>query len=760
MKCDKCGNIMPDNARFCTVCGNAFIDVEAEETTVLRGGDDMMTGGMPGGNSVGNTVGGNAPGSEMSGGYSTGLVPMRNVRKKEEIVIDYEFPGGDYSSTNVQQRRDDYWMYDRPTTRDYVNPTPGGGYVGQVRYGNGYGVPVNYENDNRGYGAPQQGYPQGGQQGYPQGGQQEYPQGGQPGYPQGQQVFPQSSQQGPQGSGRRPAQDISQKLAQQEARRQERDIPPTQGVSPKPPKPPKNNGKNKALPFIIIGIAAAVILAAAAVGFFAFKDKIKDYRAKSNSTYIYVADYEYKNVVNAKKGITAEFDELGTDYLETPGFDPDGKYFYYFTKYDKSAGYGVLNRVKVNKLGKNSDKNNDATEEISSKVSGLYKFMPDGTFFYVKEGTMYYYDGRTSKKLDKNVSNIVSDEKGEFIVYQVDDGDADHKKLYYADMKDFNNRILLADDVSGHIVGDKGQIYYIKSVYDSDTYDFYYELYVTNKNKNSKVISDDVYDFVFDVNAGQVFYTVENGKKTDPNNAYSEEYQDLYLYDGNDSKLITSDNKKVKLSYGYDNHSSATSISENGECTVTYAGDGKSYNVSSDLESVIASDIFIYNVEQGPAYYDDDNDTLYICRKSGNNIELEEKLTTVKDASVGDEGVYFLYFSEKAGDNDVCDIYLHKDGSDVLVGSSVTAGDTTLLYPDGTIVEYKDDDTALVMNPAKKLEYEVNDNKGDIVYNGVKDFYFISDRDLYHYNGKTDKLIDTDVEYIISSYEYTPIVIF
>ena len=75
-------------------------------------------------------------------------------------------------------------------------------------------------------------------------------------------------------------------------------------------------------------------------------------------------------------------------------------------------------------------------------------------------------------------------------------------------------------------------------------------------------------------------------------------------------------------------------------------------------------------------------------------------------------------------------------------------------------MDYTDDDEAVVMNPGKKLEFEIKDRKGDVIYRSPSDFYYISDGDLYHYNGKTDKLIDSYVERIICSYELTPVAIF
>ncbi len=726
MKCDKCGNILPDNARFCTVCGNAFIDVEAEATTVLKGGDDMM-----------------------SGGYSTGLVPMSSVRRKEEVVIDYEFPGGEYSSTNVQQRRDDYWMYDRPTTRDYVNPTPGGGYVGQVQYGNGYGVPVNYDNE---FGGPDR--QRAGGQGYSQGAQGQA--GGARGHSQGSQIFPKDIQQDDPLRGRRPAQDISQKLASQK---------PQQSSSVPPYKPQSNaqkkNGKNKALPFIIIGIVAAVIIAAVAVGILLFKDKIKDYMAKANTTVVYVADGEYKHIINAKKGVTAEFDEVGSDDFETMFYAADGKYLYYYTKYDENNGYGVLNRVQVKKLGKNPEKNEELSLEIASKVSNIYGVMKDGSVFYVKEGTTYYFDGRTSKKLDKNVDSLYISDKGDYIAYLIDEGDSDKKKLYYAEIKDFNNRILLADDVDTFALTKNGRIYYAKIIVDDSTYDYYYELYSTDKNKNSKLISDDVYGYIFDMNDGQIFYSIENGKRINPGDEYDDScYLDLYLFDGKDSRLITSDNLKVKMSYGLDGHVSATSISDGGKNQINYSGDSKNYELSAEVADIAASDVRLYNTKTGPAYYDDDSESLYMCRISGDKVELADKIDQVKDVSIGNGEMYYLQYDHADGDNNICSMYLYKGGYSEILGGNITEGNTALLYPDGTVIEYGDDDKINISNPGKVFEYSVEDYKGDVIYNGLSDFYYISDRDLYHYNGKTDKLIDTYVEYVISSYEMTPVVIF
>ncbi len=108
---------------------------------------------------------------------------------------------------------------------------------------------------------------------------------------------------------------------------------------------------------MIIGIAAAAILViAAAVG-----GKTLVLSKGSDNACVYLSDGRYGLITNLKKNEAIEIassrsDSVNADLL---AFSPDGKYIYYYTKYDPENNVGSLCRAEYRRLKEDSSKNEE-----------------------------------------------------------------------------------------------------------------------------------------------------------------------------------------------------------------------------------------------------------------------------------------------------------------------------------------------------------------------------------------------------------------
>ena len=95
---------------------------------------------------------------------------------------------------------------------------------------------------------------------------------------------------------------------------------------------------------MIIGIAAAAVLViAAAVG---VKTLVRP--AGSDNAYVYLSDGRYELITNLREDETIEIASSRSDGVNAAllAFSPDGKYIYYYTKYDPENNVGSLCRAE------------------------------------------------------------------------------------------------------------------------------------------------------------------------------------------------------------------------------------------------------------------------------------------------------------------------------------------------------------------------------------------------------------------------------
>ena len=141
-----------------------------------------------------------------------------------------------------------------------------------------------------------------------------------------------------------------------------------------------------------------------------------------NNPYVYLSNGKFYFVRNAEKNEPIEIPVGETeDYIKLSiSLSPDEKYLYVLRNYDYENGTGDLYQCQYKKLKKNSSKNEKYCKLIATDIYPSYTPMNEGKVVYKSEdSTLYFYNGKEPKKLQKNVSQFFYTENEE--KYSVDD---------------------------------------------------------------------------------------------------------------------------------------------------------------------------------------------------------------------------------------------------------------------------------------------------------------------------------------------------
>lgn len=287
--------------------------------------------------------------------------------------------------------------------------------------------------------------------------------------------------------------------------------PPADPNAPAGDEQPKNN-KNTAK---ILGIAGAAVAGVLAIVLIA---NIISSAVSGSNSYIYLENGKYEMIRDLKDKESIEIasargaSALLSDPTSMLSFSPDGKYAYYFTKYNSETGTGSLCKAEIGKLKKDTSKNDKYIETIASNVQIGVDFFEDGTLLYANsENTLYYYDGKESTQVAKNVNYdyLGGDVKSKCIVYQT--GDSSEGKTLYATTlgKNGDKKKLAANFSRAYYASDLSVIYFTKESGD-DTGDF--SLYAVTLDKEAEKIADHV-SVESCTEDGVIYYTTEGSKK-------------------------------------------------------------------------------------------------------------------------------------------------------------------------------------------------------------------------------------------------------
>lgn len=268
------------------------------------------------------------------------------------------------------------------------------------------------------------------------------------------------------------------------------------------PKPDFVQFKKKVGSKKIIAIAvAAVVVIVAILGL-----KTLFSGSSGDNAYAYLSDGRYELITNLNKDQTIEIASSKSDstMANLLAFSPDGKYIYYYTKYDSYSGTGSLCRAEYGKLKEDSSKNDKYIEIIATNVSLGFRFLEDGSVTYENsDSTLYYFNGEEPVQIAKNVSYYFTDASGK-IVYATGDYSEGYT-LYGVSLSDIDNKIKLASNFAYvHSATDFENILYTK--YEDDGTE---TLYVVGFAKEAEKLAESVSNLT-QVD-GKTYFTAANG---------------------------------------------------------------------------------------------------------------------------------------------------------------------------------------------------------------------------------------------------------
>lgn len=268
------------------------------------------------------------------------------------------------------------------------------------------------------------------------------------------------------------------------------------GVAKKADKAQDQGKKKSKLP-LIIGLVAGGLVALVAVilivvvAVVVFSGGIGKGKGKTSKVAAYVSDdtlYVIKDTTKKNPDAleVCELD-LGSDVSGEYGlpvglvtWSDDEKYLYFFSELDNSYE-GTLCRVQVSKLGKDENKNEKLVEEIDDGiVTWNVTYLPNNDVMYItQKERLYYYNGKKSEEIAKDVSGVTLAEGGKAAVYTSDEDTEGNFKINYLDLSTLKTNEV--DDGVNSVSGVmEDVVYYRKAVNDTDM-----GLYVCDYNGGS-----------------------------------------------------------------------------------------------------------------------------------------------------------------------------------------------------------------------------------------------------------------------------------
>lgn len=286
-----------------------------------------------------------------------------------------------------------------------------------------------------------------------------------------------------------------------EAKQPEKEAPVAALVPTKPEKPPRKPVDKKILiaTATVVGIVAVVVLLFALIG--------SAPASKGDNAYVCLTDGRFELILNPEKGKIAEISsakssDSGADMVT---FSPDGKYLYYFTKYDSGNNTGTLCRAEYGKLKEDSTKNDKYIDIIATNVSTDLRFLEDGSFFYTNEsGNLYYFRDEEITQIARDVE-FVYVTGTDFLIYETM-GQNGTQILWGAEMKDLENPEILMEGFSKLCSAENlDSIYCTKEENDGTQ-----TLYHVGAGRNPEVMQENVELLTY--NGNRIYFTVENGE--------------------------------------------------------------------------------------------------------------------------------------------------------------------------------------------------------------------------------------------------------
>ena len=581
--------------------------------------------------------------------------------------------------------------------------------------------------------------------------------------------------------------------------------PAANGKKSKAPKPPKAPGAKNKKPLIIGLIAGGVLLVALAVFLC-----IKLFGGGSgDNAYAYITDDELYLVKDINKAKPIEICKTKSDtaYYTSVQFGPKGEYLYFFTKVssdkdDEYSYYGNLNRIKISKIKANGD-NEKYIENIASNVDMYTQLIDDNTIAYNDSNdNLYIFDGRESTKIDKNVYSYYVTDDDKYIIYSKYEDSSDFVyDLYFVNKNKPDEKQKLASNIS-YLLDTSSIDNIMYETYDEEEY--YYTLYTVDSKGNSQKLGEDGNTYYYSedgINYDKKYISACNGdtislydfvddNDDDEDKDYIREYlkgedgeKKLYtLYEYKDGKLEKIDDdilnfdtnancliynkadnvEKIDMDdieSSYDVEAAVYPENTTGNYILNYSN-SKIYQFggkADDKWKDLCESYYYYKlVAVGDDFYmvDSDEKELYSVKVKDNKLgDITKELDDFMYIDSKDGALYYTDDYYTSNDYGYINVYEYKNGKSELLAKDILRYDS-MYYSDSALFGYTDvtDDK----NNGYELTIFENGKKSAVVGEDITRFYrldknhllYISDDDLYLYDGKDGVNIDDNVQYV------------
>lgn len=561
--------------------------------------------------------------------------------------------------------------------------------------------------------------------------------------------------------------------------------------------------------WLVPGIAAVLVVLV--VLFFVF-GRSSSGGILGSDAYILLQDGKYKLLTDLSKEDLLEIASAKSDAESERlvQFSLDGKYIYYFTKYDADNSTGTLCRAEYGKLKAGSPKNDQYVTTIASNVDRFLYVTKNG-ILYQNESSLYYYDGSESIRLTKDISALwVNDTAEDKALYSADYEDGG-SSLYLVSLEDPKNPQKIDKGVARVVTygspmwADLNDFTYYK-----ETENDRYALYRAGINREPEKITGNILNFTSDPENKKLFYFKDTGKTVSLYDFVSDPYRSSGEYAGMRKELQNSDNDlPITDLYCYEN-GQETLIAENvlsnrwsyggfvfwkadtfrGKVNIDALQDYSDVEYSlkyleyeNVVEALEPEEFFLYSDASGSVVSATGSAAEILAageiRIAGEQVFVKGEdlqMAMMENGTLGnfrllaDDGspcllsgntsgdtFYYVANIYQQGDTQYADLYQCKNGESTCLARDTDAT-MAYVYEDGQICLNRGNGAVRVstVSNTEPSELTLIDSDGtsqtiaedatQYVKFGKNDLLYLSDGDLYYYDGKDKTRVISDVD--------------
>ncbi|MDY2911236.1 MAG: zinc-ribbon domain-containing protein [Agathobacter sp.] len=353
--------------------------------------------------------------------------------------------------------------------------------------------------------------------------------------------------------------------------------------------------------------------------------------------------------------------------------------------------------VQLDKLKKDSSKNDKYIEEIDSKVSQVRAYASDNIYYLNNDGELYYYNGKESKELDDDVDSIEA-KCGNMLYYQSYNKDGDYV------LNSYNLKTEKGDKIAKNAyvyANDDGKIYILADD----------ELQSVDGNGKAKTLAEDVESILdIDTDTGAAYIIkqeTQEGKAYDYVTDDAEDYSDVK--EPVKSDYFTETTPEIALDeYDYEEYVDDPDYFF--DWLWTDEETGMYYLYSSNCESDVYTDKTNWYIFDSDKYWDDEYDYENVAYDKERIETLREDLKS-EDVTITKNNLYYIDGDkETLIQENVSSSYTYADAEKKVVFFGVLGDDE-----DGVSIKISD------IYSASDVQYQLDDAYS---YSEPSDYYY------------------------------------